>query len=128
MSEQRKAMCIWCGHEVAYTEGDEYGQAMAWNDLIGHDGSCPQNPTAQERDRYRQGFDEVSRAHQTTLTRVAELEDELAYIKNNHKESSLWPSAIIESDQKMADGRPAKMALVTNWCIRKIKTNARKGK
>lgn len=31
-----------------------------------------------ERDRYRQGFDEVSRAHQATLARVEELEAECA--------------------------------------------------
>lgn len=60
--------------------------------------------------------------------RVAELEAEVEYLRNNHKESCLWPSTIIESDQKMADGRPRKMAAVPNWCIHKIETYARKKK
>lgn len=63
-------MCIWCGHEVAYTEGDEYGQAMAWNDLIGHDGSCPQSPTAQERDRYRKALEKIATAGPYADTRA----------------------------------------------------------
>lgn len=50
-----------------------------------------------ERDRYRQGFDEVSRAHQATLARVAELEkamDEiLAYYEETQEQgipSTFW--------------------------------------
>lgn len=56
MSNQRKAMCIWCGHEVWYAEGDTAGQEKAWADLIAHDGTCPKNPTAAERDRYREAL------------------------------------------------------------------------
>jgi hypothetical protein len=57
--------------------------------------------------------------------RVAELEGELAYRKNNFEQSCLWPSTIIESDQRMPDGRPTKLAVVPNWCIHKIECNAR---
>lgn len=56
MSDQRKAMCIWCGHEALYTQGDEMGQARAWKELVNHDGVCPKNPTALERDRYREAI------------------------------------------------------------------------
>lgn len=61
MSNQRKAMCIWCGHEVWYAEGDTAGQEKAWADLIAHDGTCPKNPTAAERDRYREALEWITR-------------------------------------------------------------------
>lgn len=38
---------------------------------------------AAERDRYRQGFDEVSRSHQATLARVAELETALEGVREH---------------------------------------------
>jgi len=57
--------------------------------------------------------------------RALKAEEELAYRKNNFEQSCLWPSTIIESDQRMPDGRPTKLAVVPNWCIHKIECNAR---
>lgn len=60
--------------------------------------------------------------------KVAELENELAFRKNNFEQSCLWPSTIIESDQRMPNGRPTKLAVVPNWCIHKIECKARNPK
>ena len=42
--EKRKAMCLHCGLEVFYTQGDGQDQARAWKVLLDHDGVCPKNP------------------------------------------------------------------------------------
>jgi hypothetical protein len=40
----KAAVCLYCGHDTPYIDGDENAQAKAWADLLEHDLTCEKNP------------------------------------------------------------------------------------